>query len=165
VSERRQVYVAVVGPSEANAEEAGWAEAIGRGLARAGAVVLCGGLGGAMDAVARGAESEGGLVVGILPGPGREGSSRHLTVALPTGLGETRNALIVRAADTVIAVSGEFGTLSEIALALRLGVPVVGLGTWRLSKPGQEDAVDPIERAEDPEDAVRRALAVAEGSS
>ena len=150
--------VAVCGPGNATAEEAALAEAVGVGLARAGATLVCGGLGGAMDAAARGAAAAGGLVIGILPGETRDGASAHLTVGLPTGLGEARNALVVRAADAVIAVAGEYGTLSEIGLALKLGRPVIGLGTWRLSHDRRPDLPDPIERADSPEEAVRLAI-------
>jgi uncharacterized protein (TIGR00725 family) len=146
-------YVAVCGPSVTTDDEAAWAEEVGRRLAEAGAVVVCGGLGGVMDAVARGASGGGGAVIGILPGDTRSGASPHLTVAIPTGMGEARNALIARAADAVIAVGGEWGTLSEIALAMKMGTPVVGLSTWELS--GRADA---ILRAESPDDAVRLAL-------
>jgi uncharacterized protein (TIGR00725 family) len=146
-------YVAVCGPSAATEEEAAWAEEIGRRLADADTVVVCGGLGGVMDAAARGARERNGVVVGILPGETRAGASGHLTVAIPTGMGEARNVLIARAADAVIAVGGEWGTLSEIALAMKMGTPVVGLSTWDL--PGRADA---ILRAESPEDAVRLAL-------
>ncbi|HKX25913.1 MAG TPA: TIGR00725 family protein [Actinomycetota bacterium] len=146
-------YVAVCGPSAATDDEAAWAEEVGRRLAEAGAVVVCGGLGGVMDAVARGASGGGGTVIGILPGDTRSGASPHLTVAIPTGMGEARNALIARAADAVIAVGGEWGTLSEIALAMKMGTPVVGLSTWELS--GRTDS---ILRAESPDDAVRLAL-------
>jgi uncharacterized protein (TIGR00725 family) len=152
------VYVAVCGPNDANAEELGWAEDVGRELARAGAVLLNGGLGGVMEAAARGASAEGGTSIGILPGTSRRDANRHLTLSIPTGMGEARNALLIRAADAVIAISGEFGTLSEVAFALKIGVPVVGLHTWELSKRGT--AVDAFERAEDPEDAVRRALSL-----
>ena len=94
--------------------------------------------------------------MGLLPGLTREGASPSLTAAIPTGLGEARNAFVVRACDAVIAVSGEFGTLSEIALALKVGLPVIGLDTWELAKRGER--VDAIEEASDPTDAVRRAL-------
>ena len=144
-------YVAVCGPGSATEDEERWAEEVGRRLAESGAVVLCGGLGGVMDAAARGAARAGGTVVGILPGDDRLGASEHLTAALPTGMGEARNAIIARAADAVIAVGGEWGTLSEIALARKMGTPVVGLRTWDL---GRADVVD----ARTPEDAVERAL-------
>ena len=153
-------YVAVCGSGQANAQEAALAEAVGRLIAEAGAVLVCGGLGGVMDAAARGCEATGGVSIGILPGDRpsdrREAASPHLMVSIPTGLGEARNALVVRAADAVIAIGGEFGTLSEIALGLKLGKPVVGLGTWELAKAGAP--VDAIMRAETPEEAVRAAL-------
>jgi uncharacterized protein (TIGR00725 family) len=154
-----RVYVAVCGAGEPTAEEAAWAEEIGRAVARAGAVLVCGGLGGVMDAAARGVESAGGTSIGILPGSGRDAASEHLTVAIATGLGEARNALVVRAADVVIAVGGEFGTLSEIALAVKMGIPVVGLGTWELSKAGR--AAEAIVRAANPEEAVAVAMGLA----
>ncbi len=154
-------YVAVCGPDPAEPEAEHAAERLGRLLALAGAVVLCGGHGGVMAAVARGASSERGTVVGILPGAGRHEGNPHLTVALATGLGELRNALLVRAADVVVAVAGEFGTLSEIALALKTGVPVVGLSTWELARAGRALQPDPIVRAVSPEEAVDRALQLA----
>jgi uncharacterized protein (TIGR00725 family) len=145
-------YVAVVGPSEASTEEMARAETVGRLLGEAGAVVVCGGLGGVMAAAARGAGSAGGTVVGLLPGTDRGEANPHVTVAIATGMGEMRNALIVRASDVVVAVGGAYGTLSEIAFALRTGVPVVGIGTWAL-----DDVID----APDPEAAVALALELA----
>ena len=125
-------YVAVVGAGTATDEQRRTAHEVGRLLAAHGAVVLCGGLGGVMDAAAAGVREGGGVVVGLLPGSDRRGASRALTVALATGLGEMRNPLLVRAADAVIAVGGEYGTLSEVAFALRTGKPVIGLQTWDL---------------------------------
>lgn len=153
------IQIAVCGPGEASAEEAAAAEDIGRLLAEAGAVVVCGGMGGAMDAAARGARAAAGSVLGILPGPDRRGASEHLTAAVPTGMGQGRNALIVGAADAIIAVAGEFGTLSEIALALKMGKPVVGLRTWELAKGGAP--VEAIRRADTPREAVDLALRLA----
>jgi uncharacterized protein (TIGR00725 family) len=141
-------YVAVVGPGEAAAEQIADAEAVGRGLAHAGAMLVCGGLGGVMEAACRGAAEHGGATIGILPGSDREAANDWVTVAIPTGLGELRNGLIVRAADAVIAVGGAHGTLSEIALALKTGVPVIGLGTWE---------IDGVEQVGSPEEAVERA--------
>lgn len=131
MTERR--YVAVVGPSSASDEQHELAERLGAALARRGHVVVCGGGGGVMAAVSRGAAEHGGLVVGLLPGDDRRAGNRHLTVAIPTGLGELRNGLVVRAADVVVAVGGSWGTLSEVALAVRAGVPVVAVGGWRVS--------------------------------
>ncbi len=122
-------YVAVVGPGDAEPPDA---EEVGRALARAGAVLVCGGLGGAMEAACRGAKAEGGTTLGILPGTDRSAANPYVDVAVPTGLGEARNALVVRAADSLIAIAGGYGTLSEIALALRAGKPVIGLGTWEI---------------------------------
>lgn len=149
-------YVAVCGPGIASDEENAAAREIGRLLGEAGAILVCGGLGGVMDAAARGVREGGGLSVGLLPDDDRAGAGRHLTVSLPTGLGETRNALVARSADVLIAVGGEFGTLSEIAFALKIGKPVVGLRTWGLVKDGAPS--DAIVRVETPGEAARRAL-------
>lgn len=129
-------YVAVIGPgTDAAPEDTATAYDVGAGLARAGAVLLCGGLGGVMAAAAAGAASEGGLSVGLLPGDDRSAAAPALSVALPTGLGELRNGLLVRAADAVVAVGGSWGTLSEVALARRTGVPLVLVRPWRLPEP------------------------------
>ena len=122
--------MAVVGPAEATAEQEAQATAVGAAVAGAGGVVVCGGLGGVMAAACRGARSAGGATLGILPGTERSAANPWVDVAVATGLGEARNAVIVRTADAVVAVGGGYGTLSEIALALRAGRPVVGLGTW-----------------------------------
>jgi uncharacterized protein (TIGR00725 family) len=126
------VYVAVVGPGDASPEELHAAEAIGRGIAQAGDMLVCGGLGGVMAAACRGAFEAGGMTIGILPGHDRAAANEWVRVALPTGLGELRIGLVVRAADVVVAVGGAYGTLSEVALALKTGVPVIGLGTWEI---------------------------------
>lgn len=146
------VYVAVVGPGEASAEEIEAAETVGREVAQAGAHVLCGGLGGVMAGACRGAAGAGGTAIGLLPGLDRDAANQWVQVAIPTGLGELRNGLLVRAADTVIAVGGAYGTLSEVALALKLGVPVVGVGTWE---------IEGIEQVTSPVQAVARALELA----
>jgi uncharacterized protein (TIGR00725 family) len=138
-------YVAVVGPGEASAAEAEAAEAVGRLLAEGGAILVTGGHGGVMAAACRGARSAGGLTVGILPGSDRHAANEAVSVAIPTGLGELRNGLIIRAADAVVAVGGAYGTLSEVALALKTRVPVIGLNTWPID--GIETAVAPAEAA------------------
>ena len=125
-----RAWIAVVGPGAADAEELALAEEAGAAIAEAGAGLVCGGLGGVMEAACRGARSRGGLTVGLLPGVDRDAANGWVVVAVPTGLGEARNALVVRAADAVVAIGGGWGTLSEIALALKTGVPVVGVGTW-----------------------------------
>ena len=155
--------MAVVGPRAPDARLLDAAEAVGRGLGERGAVVVCGGLGGVMEAACRGARAGGGATVGLLPGLDRSAGNPFLDVAIPTGLGEARNALVVRAADALVAVGGEFGTLSEIALALACGTPVVGLATWELAKEGRP--VEAIARARSAPDAVEQALALAAGRS
>ena len=142
-------YVAVCGASEATPSQLDAAREVGRLLARNGAIVLNGGYGGVMGAASEGAASEGGTVVGILPDTERGGANAHLTVALATGLGQARNAVIVTAADSVIAIGHGWGTLSEIALARRLDRPVVALDTW---------LVNGLDVVKTPEEAVRRAL-------
>ena len=128
----RTPYVAVVGPGEASPDELHTAEEVGAGLAAAGVVVVTGGLGGVMEAASRGARSRRGRTLGILPGDDRDAANGWVEIAVPTGMGELRNGLVVRAADAVVAIGGGHGTLSEIALALKLGRPVVGLGTWEV---------------------------------
>jgi uncharacterized protein (TIGR00725 family) len=105
---------------------------VGRELAEHGAVLVCGGLGGVMEAACRGAKDGGGTTIGILPGTDRAAANRFVDFAIPTGLGEARNALVVRAADALIAIGGAYGTLSEIAFALKAGKPVAGLGSWEV---------------------------------
>jgi uncharacterized protein (TIGR00725 family) len=136
-------YVAVVGPGDASAREAQAAEAIGAALAENGAVVVTGGLGGVMEAACRGARSKRGHTLGILPGEDRDAANGWVEIAVATGMGELRNGLVVRAADAVVAVGGGHGTLSEIALALKLGRPVVGFGTWEVH--GVEQVSTPAE--------------------
>lgn len=142
-------YVAVVGPSVCTRVQQDVAERLGRALAEHGDVVLCGGGDGVMAAVARGATEAGGVVVGILPGDDRHAANPWVTIALATGLGELRNGLIVRAADAVVAVGGSWGTLSEVAMATRTGVPVVSLDGWTPAVAGasaaQEGVAGPVE--------------------
>ncbi len=129
-------YVAVIGPSAP--EDSGVLEAAreaGRLLAERGYVVVTGGLGGVMAAAAAGASEAGGTTVGILPGPYRQDASAGHSIVIPTGMGEMRNALIIRSADAVLAIGGAWGTLSEIALAARTGVPVFAVDSWDLPAP------------------------------
>jgi uncharacterized protein (TIGR00725 family) len=125
------------------------AESVGRALGARGVVLVCGGLGGVMEAACRGAKEAGGTTVGILPGLERSDANEYVDVAVATGLGEARNALVVRAADAVIAVGGGYGTLSEIALALKAGKRVVGLGSWD---------VEGVEAVDSPDAAVEAVL-------
>lgn len=133
-----RAWIAVVGPGSASVAQLEAAEEAGAAIAEAGAGLVCGGLGGVMEAACRGARSRGGLTLGLLPGKDREAANGWVIVAVPTGLGEARNALVVRAADAVVAIGGGWGTLSEIALALRTGVPVAGVGTWEATVGGAE---------------------------
>jgi uncharacterized protein (TIGR00725 family) len=153
VKRARQPQVAVAGGSECGRRTARLAHALGREIAAAGAILVCGGLGGVMEAVARGAAEAGGTVIGILPGYAHDDGNRHLTARIPTGLGYARNMLVAAAGDALIALPGKHGTLSEIALARVLGRPVVALGGWR--------GVPGVVTARTPAEAVRRALTLA----
>jgi uncharacterized protein (TIGR00725 family) len=158
------IQIAVVGGSEVTEPVAEAAAAVGTALACAGAIVVCGGLGGVMEAVCRGAKSAGGLTVGVLPGRDPTAANPWVDVVIATGLGEARNALVVGSAAAVIAVDGEYGTLSELALALHAGIPVIGLGTWLLTRPdgGADTGIVAIE---DPRAAVTMAIGLASARS
>jgi uncharacterized protein (TIGR00725 family) len=160
---QRKPRIAVIGPSAACAATLSLAEAVGAEIAARGALLVCGGLGGVMEAAAAGASRAGGLTVGILPGVRAAEANRHIQVPVVTGLGEARNVVVVRTAEAVIAIAGAYGTLSEIAFALKLGVPVIGLSTWRLRAPdGTEPPIIPAASAAE---AVERALAAIGGST
>jgi len=146
---RKRVRVAVIGGSKATRAALDQAFEVGRRLAEAGAILVCGGLGGVMEAAARGASCAGGLTVGILPGSRPGDANPHIDLPIATGLGYTRNSLVVMNADAAIAIDGEFGTLSEIAYGRIYGKKVIGLGTWN---------VEGVTPAGDPAEAVRLAL-------
>jgi uncharacterized protein (TIGR00725 family) len=150
-----RIYLSLIGPSDATAEVLKVAEEAGAWIARAGAVLVTGGGRGAMEAACRGAKAAGGLTIGLLPGSSRSEGNRYLDVALPTGMGEMRNVLVVRTGDGVLAIGGGFGTLSELGLALKLGKPVVGIGTWEASAGG---VPAPLPAAATAEAAVRMLL-------
>ena len=158
-----RAYVAVIGLGDEHPGKNALAREVGRGLAEAWAILVCGGLGGVMAAAAEGAAEAGGLSVGLLPGDSRAAAAESLTVAVPTGLGEARNALVVRAADAVIAIGGGFGTLSEIALALKAGKGVVALDSWRAEDSEGERL--PVSEVATPTEAVRLALELARRQS
>ena len=128
--------IAVIGAGVCDAEVAAVAYEIGRLIATRGGVVVTGGLSGVMEAASRGAQEAGGLVVGILPGLDGAAANDAVDIAIPTGMGQLRNGLVVTSAKAVIAVAGEWGTLSEIGFALKLGKPVIGWNTWELSRDG-----------------------------
>jgi hypothetical protein len=144
------IYIAVIGGSEISPELAGLARQVGREVARRGAVLVCGGLGGVMAAAAQGAKEAGGISLGILPDGDRRGANPYLTYTIATNLGHARNVLIAHSADAVIAVDGSYGTVSEAAIALKLGKPVIALQVgWDL--PG-------LRRADSPGEAVSLAF-------
>ena len=152
----RKIFIAVIGGSECSAQEAHLAEEVGREIARQGAILVCGGLGGVMTAACRGASSEGGMTIGILPGNSRQTANPHVQIPIVTNLGDARNVIVVKSAQAVIAIDGSYGTLSEIGHALRSGIPVIGLNTWSLSLDGQAD--NSIITAESPAEAVSKAF-------
>jgi hypothetical protein len=149
-------YIAVVGGQQCTPEEERLAYEIGNLLASRGAVVICGGLGGVMEAACKGAKEGGGTTIGILPGPFRGDANPYVDHAIATDMGQARNAVIVRTADAVIAVGGEYGTLSELAMALKMGKKVVALSSWEISKGGVPD--HKIIRVESPREAVEAVL-------
>jgi uncharacterized protein (TIGR00725 family) len=146
-------YIGVVGPADADEVLSDIAYEVGRRLAAAGAVVLCGGLGGVMAAAARGVSAGGGTSIGLLPGADRSAAAPDLSVVLATGLGELRNGLLVSAADGLLAVGGSWGTVNEVALAVRLGKPVVSVAGWQVSDAAGE-TVAGIHQAASPGEAV-----------
>jgi uncharacterized protein (TIGR00725 family) len=149
-------FIAVIGNSKASAQEIKLAEEIGREIAQNGAVLVCGGLDGVMEAACRGAVSEGGLTIGILPGTSRNDANEYVQIPVVTGIGYARNMIVVKSAQAVIAVGGSYGTLTEIGFALKNGIPVIGLDTWELSQKGKND--NSMMRAENAADAVNKAL-------
>ncbi|MFC1941491.1 TIGR00725 family protein [Chloroflexota bacterium] len=159
MSEKRKKIIAVIGGSEPSPEEAKLAEEVGRELARQEATLVCGGLGGVMEAACRGASLEDGLTIGILPGDSARTANPYVQIPIVTGIGYARNVSVVKSAQAVIAVGGSYGTLSEIAHALQNDIPVIGLNTWSLSKNGQQD--NSIILVQNPMEAVKKALELA----
>jgi uncharacterized protein (TIGR00725 family) len=155
----RKPTIAVIGGSKCTAQEAALAETVGRELAKRGVVLVCGGLTGVMEAACRGAAIESGLTVGILPTENPSDSNPYVRIPIATGTGHARNVAVVRSAQAVIAIDGDYGTLTEIGFALKGGIPVVGLRTWSLYKNGEEDRS--IIKADDAVDAVEKAIALA----
>ena len=152
----KKIFIAVIGGAECSAEEAQLAEEVGREIARQGAILVCGGLNGVMEAACKGASSEGGPTIGILPGNSRYTANPYVQIPIVTSLGEARNVIVVKSCQAVIAIDGSYGTLSEIGHALRNDIPVIGLNTWSLSIGGKSD--NSIIPAESPADAVNKAL-------
>lgn len=153
----RRPVIAVIGAGNWDADVATAAYAVGHLIAGRGGIVVTGGMTGVMEAASQGAHDAGGLVVGILPGLDPGEANDAVDVVIPTGMGQARNALVVGAARAVIAVAGEWGTLSEIGFALKLGKPVIGWNTWELAQGGVP--CDAIYRAATPDEAVHHAFA------
>lgn len=154
------IYIGIIGESSCSEKTAMLAYQAGAQVARAGAVLVTGGLCGVMECACKGAKEAGGVTLGILPGGDRLGENRYLDYSVPTGLGEARNSVVVRCSDALLAIGGSYGTLSEIAFALRFGKPVVGLETWRLTDGAGDSA--PIFYEKEPESAVKLALNLVE---
>ena len=144
------LQIGVIGAGQCSHETALVAEAVGKEIARQGAILVCGGLGGVMEAAARGAQRAGGMTIGILPGFSFEDANPFITIPIVTGLSHARNVLVVRSSHALIALEGGYGTLSEVAIALTLGIPVIGLGSWEVSRE--------IIMVETPEVAVEKAI-------
>lgn len=145
--------IGVIGAGRCDGKTYELARTIGAGIARTGAALVCGGLGGVMEGACQGAQEAGGLTIGILPGPEKSAANRYVTVPIVTDLGHARNILVVRSSDILVAVAGGYGTLSEISIALKLGRPVIGVNTWPAL-----DAVHYVETAEQALAAVKNHL-------
>ncbi len=157
------MLIAVIGGGRCSAEEASLAEEVGQELARRGVTLICGGLGGVMEAACKGARAEGGITIGILPGDNRRLANPYVQIPIVTGMGYARNVIVAKSAQAVIAIDGEYGTLSEIAYALQNRIPVVGLNTWSLALKGQTD--DSIIPAQSASEAVEKAIVAARAST
>jgi uncharacterized protein (TIGR00725 family) len=156
------LLIAVIGGGKCTPSEALLAEEVGRELAKHKAVLVCGGLGGIMEAACRGASLESGLTMGILPGNDPADANPYVRIPVVTGIGQARNLAVVKSSQAVIAIDGEYGTLSEIAFALSNNIPVIGLNTWQLSRNGEQDRS--IIEAKDAADAVEKAISFAVNS-
>ena len=144
------MIIAVIGDSSCSKEVYGIAEEVGKCIAQEGGILITGGLGGVMEAASKGAKQAGGITIGILPGLSREDANRYVVIPITTGLSHARNIIIARSADALIAVSGGYGTLSEIAIGLKLGKPVIGIKTW--------DTIEGVIKVDHPEEAIQKAL-------
>lgn len=151
-------YIGVIGAASCSSEMYIYAEKVGREIARRGAVLICGGRSGIMEAAAKGANSQGGTVIGILPGRDRKEANPYLTYSIVTNMGDARNAIIARSSDAIIALDGGCGTLSEIGLSLKAGIPVIGLNSWKITG---KDGENIFPEAKTPKKAVEMALTLA----
>jgi uncharacterized protein (TIGR00725 family) len=154
------LIIAVIGGGNCSPEEEKVAEEIGRELAKRGVTLICGGLGGVMEAACKGARSEDGLTIGILPGSDGRQANPYVQIPIVTNIGYARNVIVAKSAQAVIAIDGEYGTLSEIAYALQSNIPVIGLNTWSLSLKGEVNSS--IIPAQNALEAVEKAIEAAE---
>ncbi len=154
-------FIAVIGGGECSPQDAELAEEVGREIARQGAVLICGGMGGIMEAACKGASSEGGLTIGILPVDSRQLANPYVQIPIVTGMGPARNVAVVKSAQAVIAIDGSYGTLSEIGHALQSSIPVIGLKTWSIALNQQAD--NSIIPARTPAEAVSKAISLIKG--
>jgi uncharacterized protein (TIGR00725 family) len=144
--------IGIIGGSECSPDVAEMSMRVGRRVAEKGGIVICGGLGGVMEACCKGAKEAGGMTIGVLPGNNPGDANKYVDIPIVTGMGNARNVIIVKSSDSVIAIDGKFGTLSEIAFCLQFGVPVISLGSWEIDKS--------IISASSPEQAVEKAFSV-----
>jgi uncharacterized protein (TIGR00725 family) len=158
----KPLYISVIGGGSCGPSESALAEQVGRLVAEAGALLVCGGLGGVMEAAARGARAAGGTTIGILPGHERSAANNYVDYVITTGIGHARNLAVVSSGDAVIAVGGEYGTLSEIGLAAKLGRPVIILAGWRVDG---VKGTKGIVYASSPQEAVQAAIRALETST
>ncbi len=153
------IFIGVIGGSEVSPQVVALAEEVGCEIARRGAVLVCGGMAGVMEAACKGASDEGGLTIGILPGESRTMANPYVKIPIVTGIGYARNVAVVRTSQAVIAIDGSYGTLTELGFALQAGIPVIGLETWAISIDGKID--DNIVIVRSAREAVERAMALA----
>ena len=151
---KRKPVVAIIGAGKCSKKLRDMAAEAGKYVAEHGGVVVCGGMGGVMEGAARGAHEAGGVTIGVLPTTDRADANEFIQYVIPTGFGEARNAIVVRCADAVLAFPGKYGTLSEMAFALKAGKPLVSVSAWKLG--------DNIEQVDDPLEAAARAFELAE---
>jgi len=146
---RRKIRIGVIGGSEINSRIYKLAYEVGREIARNDCILVCGGLGGVMEAVSKGAKENGGIVIGILPGTDADDANPYVDIPIPTGISYARNMIVVLNSDVIIAIDGKYGTLSEISYANIFGKKVIGIETWE---------IEGVEKADNAEDAVKKAI-------
>jgi hypothetical protein len=154
------VFIGVIGGSDVSPKIAALAEEVGREIARRKAVLVCGGMGGVMEATCKGAAGEGGLTIGILPGDSRRQANKYVRIPIVTGIGYARNVAVVKSSQAVIAIDGSYGTLTEIGYALQSGIPVIGLGTWTFTSKSQPECE--IIKVKTAKEAVEKAMELIE---